>query len=92
MTAKVRDSSITYGQAITVTGSVGPNHHSQRVSLQRLVAGAWKTAATANLTSTSGYTLRATPRARGRLTYRVYKAADADHASGASARFTVTVG
>jgi hypothetical protein len=91
VTAKVRDNSIAYGQAVTVTGSVGPNHHGQRVSLQRLVAGSWKTAATATLSSASGYSLRATVRVRGRLTYRVYKAADADHTSGASPSFTVTV-
>ncbi|HEV8163587.1 MAG TPA: hypothetical protein VGR74_03915, partial [Actinomycetota bacterium] len=36
-------------------------------------------------------TLRATPPTTGRLTYRVYKSADRDHAASTSARQTVTV-
>jgi hypothetical protein len=43
------------------------------------------------LASASGYTLRARPPVRGRLTYRVYKAADADHVKAASGTLTVTV-
>jgi hypothetical protein len=37
-----------------------PNHAGQRVWLQRLVDGAWKTAATATLSSGSGSALAAT--------------------------------
>jgi serine protease len=91
VTARKSAGTIRRGQAFTVTGTVSPNHAGQRVYLQRLVSGAWKTAATATLTSRSGYTLRATPPIKGRLTYRVYKGADRDHAAAASARQTVTV-
>ncbi|HTE71037.1 MAG TPA: hypothetical protein VK942_20150 [Actinomycetes bacterium] len=91
VSARLKASTITYGQTITVTGSVSPNHAGQRAYLQRLVSGAWKTAATATLTSGSGYTLRAKPPTRGRLTYRVYKGADTDHTSAASPNLTVTV-
>jgi hypothetical protein len=42
-----------------VTGTASPNHAGQRVWLQRLVDGAWKTAATATLSSGSGSTLTA---------------------------------
>ena len=91
VTARLQASTITLGKTITVTGTVAPNHRGQRVYLQRLVNGSWKGAATATLSSASGYTLRAKAKARGRLTYRVAKSADADHASGTSRSFTVTV-
>ena len=91
VTARRSASTIAYGKTLTVTGTVSPNHRGQRAYLQRRVGGAWKTAATATLTSTSGYTLRAKPRVRGKLTYRVYKSADADHTSGTSPNLAVTV-
>jgi hypothetical protein len=90
VSARKSASSIRYGQSFTVTGTVSPNHRGQRVYLQRRVSGAWKTAATATLSSTSGYTLRVKP-PKGRLTYRVYKSADRDHAAAASANQAVTV-
>jgi hypothetical protein len=89
--ARKSASTIRYGQTITVTGTVSPNHAGQRVLLQRLVSGAWKTAATATLTRGSGYTVRAKPPTKGRLLYRVYKSADTDHVAGASASQSVTV-
>ena len=91
VTARRKASTITYGQTVTASGSVSPNHARQRIYLHRLVGGAWKSAASATLTSGSGYTLRVKPPARGRLTYRVYKGADADHLSAASAKLTFTV-
>jgi hypothetical protein len=91
VSARKSAGTIRRGQAITVTGTVSPNHAGQRVYLQRLVSGAWKTATTATLSSTSGYTLRAKPPVKGRLIYRVYKSADRDHLASASAKQTVTV-
>jgi hypothetical protein len=61
------------------------------VYLQRLVSGVWKTATTATLSSTSGYSLRVKPPVKGRLIYRVYKSADRDHLASASAKQTVAV-
>jgi hypothetical protein len=90
VSARKSAASIRRGQRFTVTGTVSPNHAGQRVYLQRLVNGAWKTATTGTLSAGSGYTLRATPPTTGRLTYRVYKSADRDHAA-ASAKQTVTV-
>jgi hypothetical protein len=89
--ARKSASAIRYDQTVTVTGTVSPNHAGQRVYLQRRVSGAWKTAATATLSSSSGYSLRAKPRAKGKLTYRVYKSADRDHVASASANQAVTV-
>jgi hypothetical protein len=91
VSARKSAGTIRRGQAITVTGTVSPNHAGQRVYLQRLVSGAWKTATTATLSSTSGYTLRAKPPVKGRLIYRIYKSADRDHLASASAKQTVTV-
>jgi hypothetical protein len=91
VTARKSASTIRYGQAFSVTGAVNPHHTGQRVYLQRLVSGAWKSAATATLSSTSGYSLHAKPPVKGRLTYRVYKSADRDHVASASANQTVTV-
>jgi hypothetical protein len=91
VTARKSTGTVRLGGSFTVTGTVSPNHAGQRVYLQRLVGGAWKTAATADLSSGSGYTLRAKPPTRGRLTYRAYKGADGDHVAAASANQAVTV-
>ena len=91
VTARAKATTVTYGKTLTVTGSVAPNHHGQRVYLQRLVGGVWKTAATATLGATSAYSVSARPTTKGRLAYRVWKGDDADHASGASPTLTVTV-
>jgi hypothetical protein len=91
VSARKSSASLRRGHSFTVTGTVSPNHAGQRVYLQRLVNGAWKTATTGTLSAGSGYTLRATPPTTGRLTYRVYKSADRNHAASASAKQTVTV-
>jgi hypothetical protein len=90
VSARKSASTIRYGQSFTITGTVSPNHAGQRVYLQRWVSGAWKTAATATLSTTSTYTLRVKS-PKGRLTYRVYKSADRDHLAAASANQTLTV-
>ncbi|HET7518562.1 MAG TPA: hypothetical protein VFN05_12865 [Actinomycetes bacterium] len=75
---------------VTVTGSVAPNHNGQRVYLQRLAAGTWKGVATATLTSTSTYTLKARPLGKRTFRYRVVKRADNDHTSATSPTLAVT--
>ena len=91
VTARLQASTVTKSQTIIVTGSVAPNHHGQRVYLQRQTNGTWKGVATATLTSASAYTLKAKPPATGSFTYRVVKRADADHTSATSPTLTVTV-
>jgi hypothetical protein len=91
VSARKSASTVRYGQSFSITGAVSPNHAGQRVYLQRLVNSAWKTAATATLSSTSGYILRAKPPTKGKLTYRVYKSADRGHLASASAKQTITV-
>jgi hypothetical protein len=80
------------GQLLTVTGAVGPNHRGQRVYLQRRVGPGWSNVAVTSLTATSGYRLQTRRASRGRVTYRVHRPADRDHAAGNSPTFTVTVG
>jgi hypothetical protein len=91
VTASRSASAINYGQTFTVTGSVSPNHAGQHVWLQRLVSGTWKDATSATLSGSSGYTLKVKPPVKGTLTYRVYKRADGDHASGTSQNLSLTV-
>ncbi len=91
VSARLNASTVTTGGTITVSGTVAPNHQGQRVYLQRLAGGAWKGVATATLTSTSSYTLRAKPPARGTFSYRVVKRADTDHISATSRTLRVTV-
>ena len=91
VTARLQASTVTKSQTIVVTGSVAPNHHGQRVYLQRQTTGTWKGVATATLTNASTYTLKAKPPATGSFTYRVVKRADADHTSATSPTLTVTV-
>ncbi len=71
--------------AVTVTGSVGPNHRGQRVYLQQKVGTGWRNVASAVLSSTSAVRFAYTPTVRGTFVFRLYKAADADHVASASA-------
>ena len=89
--ARLQASTVTRSQTIVVTGSVAPNHHGQRVYLQRQTSGTWKGVATATLTNASTYTLKVKPPSRGTFSYRVVKRPDTDHASAASPTLTVIV-
>jgi len=91
VTGRLQASSVTKSQSMVVTGSVVPNHHGQRVYLQRQTNGTWKGVATAVLTNASAYSLKAKPPATGSFSYRVVKRADADHTSATSATLAVTV-
>jgi hypothetical protein len=91
VTARRSAGTFRVGQTLTVTGSVGPNHRGQRVHLQRLSRGRWRTVASATLTSASTYRLKLRFTKPSRLSYRVTKYADHNHLTGTSPRFTVTV-
>jgi hypothetical protein len=91
VTAALNDSSITLGQSVTITGSVAPNHAGQTVILQRYSSGAWQTVKSATLTSTSTYSFSYKPGSAGTRTLRVYRPADAGHASGTSPTMKLTI-
>ena len=71
--------SLHLGKSVVIKGSVAPKHAGQKVLLQRLVAGKWKTIATVKLTSLSTYRFTWKPLKKGTFSLRVSKPADADH-------------
>ena len=92
VTARRSATRLRAGQSVTISGRVTPNHHGQRVYLQRrLLSGRWGTAKTAVLSRTSGYRLKVRPPVKGRLAYRVLKPADRGHRTGTSPVLTITV-
>ncbi|HET7661152.1 MAG TPA: M4 family metallopeptidase, partial [Oryzihumus sp.] len=92
VTLSVNDRTAYRGQLLHFTGGVGPNHHGQKVSLQRYVGGGrWSTITTATLSSASGYSLWWRPGYAVTYTVRVLKPADSDHAAAASNPTTISV-
>jgi len=92
VTLNVNDRTAYRGQLLHLTGSVSPNHHGQKVSLQRYLGGGrWSTITTATLSPTSGYSLWWRPGYAVTYTVRVLKPADSDHAAAASSSTTISV-
>lgn len=91
VTATASTTSVTAGRAATLSGSVGPKHAGQRVTLQRQVGGVWRDHRTATLSSRSSYRFTLLTTTRGTSSYRVVQPADADHVRGFSPVRTVRV-
>lgn len=91
LTAGMKPTIITLGQASRVSGLVTPAHASQAIWLQQYVSGRWRTILTVKLSSTGAYVFTIKPRTRGKFPYRVYKPADADHAVASSGTLVLTV-
>jgi hypothetical protein len=91
VSAVLSASSIKLGQTVTIRGTVWPNHHGKPVVLQWYYSGAWHTAKTATLTSTSTYSFSYKPGSKGTRQLRVYRAADADHVAGTSPTVKLTI-
>lgn len=91
VTATLSTTSVTAGRAATLTGTVGPNHAGQRVTLQRQVGGVWRDDRTTTLSSSSTYRFTLLTTTKGTHAYRVVKPADADHVRGFSPVRTVRV-
>jgi subtilisin family serine protease len=79
------------GTTVYLSGTVSPSHARQPVVLQRLVSGAWQNVTSGTLSSNSTYRFPVRPGSRGTYTYRVSRAADADHAAGLSASRSLSV-
>lgn len=77
--------------AVRVSATVSPSHAGQPIVLQQYISGAWRGVAGANLGSTSAASWTFAKSAAGTYKYRVYKAADADHAASVSPTLTLTV-
>lgn len=84
-------SSAATGQALVFRARVAPIRAGRTVALQKLVAGQWRTVATAVQSSTKAVTLATTPQAVGRSTYRAVAAATHGAARKATPATTITV-
>ncbi|HEX2770917.1 MAG TPA: FG-GAP-like repeat-containing protein, partial [Micromonosporaceae bacterium] len=84
VTAALSRTSFPLGGSVVLSGTVAPGHAGSTVYLQRLVNGAWSTATSQRLSSTSSYSFAIKPSARGTYTYRVYMPAHTDHLAGYS--------
>jgi hypothetical protein len=77
--------------AVIVSGSVAPNHRSQRIYLQQRLGSGWRSVTSAVLSSTSAVRFAYVPTLRGTLVHRPYKAADADHVASARAARSLAI-
>jgi hypothetical protein len=88
--ATLSKTTVTRGTAVKVSVTVTPAHPGHKVVLQRYYSSGWHDALSATLsgTSTASWTFS---KGAGTHKYRVYKAADSDHAASWSATLTLTV-
>ncbi|HYT26625.1 MAG TPA: choice-of-anchor Q domain-containing protein, partial [Actinomycetota bacterium] len=89
--ARLSTSRMALGQTAVLSGTVRPNHAGQLVYLQRYLSGAWRSVASARLSTTSGYVFRIRPGVRSTLVLRVYKPADTSNLNGQSATLKLAV-
>ena len=85
-----RPDSLPAGTVGPVEGYVAPRHPGQPAYLQRHTGEGWRTVSTATIRSSGRFTLLAQPPTKGRHSYRVYKASDADHKGYATPAFVIT--
>ncbi|HWL38334.1 MAG TPA: fibronectin type III domain-containing protein [Frankiaceae bacterium] len=92
VTAYPSSKSIRLGQTLTVRGNVAPAHPvGSVVRLQRYVSGEWRNVVSGRMTTSTAYRVSFRPGAVASYPMRVVKPADADHASGISAKWSQTV-
>jgi len=85
VSAYVSRTTLPLGGTVSISGGVSPNHSGQAVVLQRyLGSNRWGNVSSAKLSSASIYKFTLKPAARGSYSYRVVRAADADHLVGVS--------
>lgn len=77
------------GAKVMFSGTVAPSHAGERVALQRLESGRWKTVARPKLSATSGFAIAEKMRGRTRARFRVVLAADARNALSVSGTVAV---
>ncbi|MDQ1688915.1 MAG: large repetitive protein, partial [Frankiaceae bacterium] len=72
--------SVRYGSYVYFKATVNPKHVGQYVIIQRYTSAGWRTLASVKLNSLSAIAYRYKP-PKGTFSYRIYKAADSDHAA-----------
>ncbi|MDP9405033.1 MAG: N-acetylmuramoyl-L-alanine amidase [Actinomycetota bacterium] len=91
VSAALSRSTVALGSSVRLRGSVTPAHAGQTVRRQKLLDGAWKTVAAAEISSLGTYSFAVKPVFRGTKYFRVVKPADSDHVRGVSATKVLTV-
>ncbi len=91
LTARLSPVAIERGKSAVISVAVAPGHPGQAVELQQLVDNAWQTAQSRNLASNSATSFTVAPTVLGGYSYRVVRAADADHLSGTSGLLRLSV-
>jgi len=91
ISATLSPSSIRLGSTTKFSGYVAPAHYGRPVYLQQYGNKVWKSIASVKLSSSGGYAFGIKPAIRGKIAYRVWFPADADHARAFSAYRVLTV-
>ena len=82
VTTTISPSRVRVNAPATISGRVTPAHGGQTVQLQRLVGTSWRASQNARLSGSGTYSFTVRRTETGTTSWRVVKAADADHAAG----------
>ncbi|MFF0266748.1 S8 family serine peptidase [Kribbella sp. NPDC004536] len=91
ISAVLSPTAIRLGKTTAFSGYVTPAHAGKVVYLQQYGNKVWKSIASVKLSSSGKYAFGIKPAARGKIAYRVWFPADADHATTYSPTKIVTV-
>ncbi|MEV6892802.1 S8 family serine peptidase [Kribbella sp. NPDC051137] len=91
ISAVLSPATITLGKTTAFSGYVAPAHAGKPVYLQQYGNKVWKSIASVKLSTSGKYAFGIRPAVRGKIAYRVWFPADADHATAYSAYKIVTV-
>jgi hypothetical protein len=91
VSAALSPASIRLGQLTKLSGYVAPAHYGKPVYLQQYGNRVWSSIASVKLSSSGAYAFGIKPAIRGKIAYRLWFPADADHASAFSATRILTV-
>ncbi|MGH3387044.1 MAG: endonuclease/exonuclease/phosphatase family protein, partial [Nocardioidaceae bacterium] len=91
VTLVVSNDDVRKNEVVLFTGTVRPAHVGQSVALQRRTGNHWTTVDTATLNDDNTYYIFWSTKQKGSYTFRVVKAADADHLEGLSPEQVVRV-
>ncbi|MGZ0149112.1 S8 family serine peptidase [Kribbella sp. WER1] len=91
MSAVLSPAAIKLGKTTAFSGYVAPAHAGKPVYLQQYGNKVWKSIASVKLSSSGKYAFGIRPALRGKIAYRVWFPADADHATAYTVNKIVTV-
>jgi len=91
LTSRLSRTSMPRGYTAKLYGSIGPAHSGHTVYLQRYYSGAWRTAASFKLGSSTSFTAYLKIGVRGTYYYRYYVKSHTDHYGAATPKVTLKV-